>query len=305
MAYLVTRSLIVSVIASVVIDGCDGWQYPGPHQRLRRTKETAAFTRRTELEKAVDLWLEDREQALHEYGTITFWNVSEIRDLSRMFLNATNFDDDLSGWDVSNCVNFSSMFDSAIQFNGDISNWRLDSGVDMSNMMRRAESFNGNVSTWFEPKPIALSATESLTIRYAQSMESMFEDCYSFEGTGLKSWSTSAVTDMKRMFRNNVNLGDNLGGSWNVRIVSDFSEMFLNSSNFSQQLCWDIHQTANTTAMFNGSYGYISCEGIHKDLPQRVGTTRDVDQTSAGSGCFKCLLTVSTVFFTLLCLILS
>ena len=49
------------------------------------------------------------------------WNVSSVTDMSRMFNQASAFDQDISGWDVSEVTNMGSMFSGASAFNQDLS----------------------------------------------------------------------------------------------------------------------------------------------------------------------------------------
>ena len=53
---------------------------------------------------------------------ITGWNVSNVTDMSEMFLSCSNsFNQDLSGWDVGNVTNMNQMFYNAPRFNSNIS----------------------------------------------------------------------------------------------------------------------------------------------------------------------------------------
>lgn len=225
--------------------------------RELKVSEPTQFSNKRDLETAVATWLEDRHTAEYLYGSIGTWNVSMIRDLSGLFKGAEEFDEDLTGWDVSRCHNFSRMFQSAFLFNGDISAWTLDSAVDMSHMMADASNFDGDVSLWLAAKQTA--DTSGLTIRYAQSMESMFEGASSFQGRGLEAWDTSAAINMAAMFRNAIELRNYVGAQWNVRLGRDFSFMFFNATRFSQQLCWNINPSADTSLMFAESRGSLGC----------------------------------------------
>jgi surface protein len=71
-----------------------------------------------ELQTAVDLWVSGDTLT---YGEINTWDVSLITNMSELFKDKTNFNDDMSNWDVSNVTNMSQMFRDATDFNGDIS----------------------------------------------------------------------------------------------------------------------------------------------------------------------------------------
>ena len=63
-----------------------------------------------ELREAVALWLSDESKAIIKYGHISLWNTSNVTDMSNMFYNATNFNEDIGGWDTANVTNMNSMF---------------------------------------------------------------------------------------------------------------------------------------------------------------------------------------------------
>jgi len=60
--------------------------------------------------KAVKLWLSNKEEALKKYGHISNWDTSNVTDMSEMFNEASNFNQDISNWDTSNVTNMSDMF---------------------------------------------------------------------------------------------------------------------------------------------------------------------------------------------------
>ena len=75
------------------------------------------------IQTAVDLWVSDPAAATITYGAISTWDVSQVTDMSYLFKDKTDFNDDISNWDVSNVTNMNFMFNEASSFNQDISNW--------------------------------------------------------------------------------------------------------------------------------------------------------------------------------------
>jgi len=71
-----------------------------------------------------------------------------ISDMSFIFFQYRNFNQDISSWDVSNVTDMRGMFESAINFNQDISSWDVSSVFDMEAMFRSAINFNQDISTW-------------------------------------------------------------------------------------------------------------------------------------------------------------
>ena len=57
-----------------------------------------------------DLWTDDNPSALETYGEINTWDVSLITVMNRLFEAKYTFNDDISNWDVSNVIDMSNMF---------------------------------------------------------------------------------------------------------------------------------------------------------------------------------------------------
>ena len=68
-------------------------------------------------------------------GNISEWDVSNVRNMTEMFRNASKFNCDISQWDTSKVTNMISMFDHAKSFNQNISK------RNMSNVKNIAEMF--------------------------------------------------------------------------------------------------------------------------------------------------------------------
>ena len=80
-------------------------------------------------------------------GNFNDIDTSSITDLSGLFL-MSDFNGDISKWDVSNVANMSYMFLDAEKFNQDISEWDVSNVTDMGNMFSGATSFNQDISNW-------------------------------------------------------------------------------------------------------------------------------------------------------------
>ena len=90
------------------------------------------------LKNAVNLWIENENQAIEMFGDISTWDVSNVTDMRAMFTNATSFNGDLSNWDVSNVTDMLKMFYNATSFNGDLSNWDVSKVKYMQTMFAGA-----------------------------------------------------------------------------------------------------------------------------------------------------------------------
>ena len=49
-----------------------------------------------ELEKAVDLWCDDKQGAITKYNNISLWDTSLITDMAELFTLKKNFNDDIN-----------------------------------------------------------------------------------------------------------------------------------------------------------------------------------------------------------------
>ena len=88
-------------------------------------------------------------------------DVSQITDMSNLFLNRFPHNIDISEWDVSNVT-------------------------DMNNMFRNCHDFDCDLSKW--------------DVRKVKNMRYMFYNCKKFKGKGLDKWDPVNCTDMYGMF---------------------------------------------------------------------------------------------------------
>ena len=75
------------------------------------------------------------------------WCVSRVTDMSFLFSNKDNFNEDLSDWDVSSVTSMYEMF-SECPFNQDISKWDVSKVTDMAWMFFDNKAFNQDISSW-------------------------------------------------------------------------------------------------------------------------------------------------------------
>ena len=59
---------------------------------------------------AVEDWCKDHVKATVKYGHISKWNTSLVTDMSKLFQDNSDFNDDISKWNVSNVTDMSFMF---------------------------------------------------------------------------------------------------------------------------------------------------------------------------------------------------
>ncbi len=115
---------------------------------------------------------------------------SVVTDMSSMFYGASVFNGDISRWKVGNVINMSSMFRDAIEFNQNINYnsitgaWNVGKVTDMSSMFYGAKKFNGDITLW----NIGASVTGDI------NMSSMFYGATAFN-QDLSGWDVSRVTN--------------------------------------------------------------------------------------------------------------
>ena len=101
-----------------------------------------------DIKEAVKAWCINPVVALVDYGHISCWNVSQVTDMSFLFVDQSNFNDSLYYWDVRNVVNMSGMFVQASSFDQNLSAWKIEKVRDMYYMFCSAKAFNQNLDSW-------------------------------------------------------------------------------------------------------------------------------------------------------------
>ena len=101
-----------------------------------------------ELREAVELWLYKESKAIIKYGHISLWDTSNVTDMSKIFGNTSNFNEDIGGWDTSNVTDMTGMFYYAMEFNQDIGGWNTSNVTDMSRIFEFAKEFNQDIGCW-------------------------------------------------------------------------------------------------------------------------------------------------------------
>ncbi|WP_286264368.1 BspA family leucine-rich repeat surface protein [Thalassotalea atypica] len=172
---------------------------------------------------------------------ISAWDVSNITDMSDMFSFTYSFNQNLSSWDVSNVKNMKGMFFGASIFNQDLSSWNVLNVTDMSDMFAGAAIFNQDLGSW--------------DVSNVTNMGGMFNGAKAFN-QDLSSWDISNVMDMSGMFAGAAIFNQDLG-SWDVSNVTNMGGMFNGAEAFNQDLSsWDVSSVTNMGAMFNGAKAF-------------------------------------------------
>ena len=173
-----------------------------------------------------------------DFSGIEKWNVSNVTDMSFLFGNCENFNQDISNWDVSNVKDMSYMFKGCKKFNQDISKWDTSRAIDMQEMFNGCTNFNQPLNDW--------------DVSSVEDMNCMFQRCEKFNQP-LDNWNTQNVTDMSFLFGNCENFNQDIS-NWDVSNVKDMSYMFEMCKNFNQPLNdWSVREDCICNNAFSGS----------------------------------------------------
>ncbi len=169
------------------------------------------------------------------------WDVSNVTNMSSMFLRAELFNSDLSGWDVSNVTEMAGMFYGAKSFNSDLSNWNVSNVVNMSALFYDAASLNSEIGGW--------------DVSNVTKMNGMFFGAKLFNAD-ISGWDVSKVTEMPAMFAFADSFSADIG-SWDVGNVTDMSNMFSGLKNFNVDISgWHVDKVTNMSSMFSGAESF-------------------------------------------------
>ena len=122
---------------------------------------------------------------IKESPDLSWWDVSNVRDMSFMFHDAKTFNADLSKWDVSNVQDMQHMFFGAYVFDSNISTWKVSNVKNMDYMFSFTHLFNSDLGDW--------DVSNVIYMAY------MFYHANSFY-CDLNNWDTSNVKYMTGMF---------------------------------------------------------------------------------------------------------
>ena len=115
---------------------------------------------REELDGAISKWKDKEKDAIQDYGHISHWDTSQIKDMSGLFKDTT-FNENINtkqikmengkeykAWDVSIVTDMTSMFHGAESFNQPLNNWDVSNVQNMNSMFQGALKFNQKIDCW-------------------------------------------------------------------------------------------------------------------------------------------------------------
>jgi surface protein len=144
---------------------------------------------------------------------LNMWDVSQVTDMSTLFMNQNTFNEDISSWDVSSVTNMRNMFERASLFNQPLDSWDVSSVTDMRYMFSYASAFNQPLANW--------------NVSSVTEMDDMFSYASAFNKP-LNSWDVSSVTDMRYMFYSASSFNRTLS-CWNFNSGVNIQNIFYSS----------------------------------------------------------------------------
>ena len=204
------------------------------------------------LKKAVKEWLKDATKAESKYGHISSWDTSGVTDMSTLFKEEEEFNDDIRSWNTSAVTNMKNMFYQAVSFNQDIGEWDVSNVTNMYGVFQFAKSFNQEIGSW--------------DVSNVTDMNGLFFSAKSFNRY-IGEWNVSNVTDMCDMFCIADSFNQDIG-SWDVSNVINMESMFSGASSFNKDLgSWDMSNVTDMENMFDGTdyrFGELLGDNIYE-----------------------------------------
>jgi surface protein len=148
------------------------------------------------------------------------WDVSQVTDMTNMFIFASTFNQPLNSWDVSKVTSMFQMFGGASAFDQPLNDWNVSQVTNMRSIFNGASLFNQLLGSW--------------DVSQVTTMTFMFNDASSFNQP-LDNWDVSKVTDMQGMFHNATTFDRDLSDwSFNQEVYLDqfLSDSGMSSDNY-------------------------------------------------------------------------
>ncbi|CAK8988817.1 unnamed protein product [Durusdinium trenchii] len=181
------------------------------------------------------------------WGAPGEWNVSAVTNMSGLFKDLDDFNENISAWDTSKVQDMSFMFHGATVFNMPIGAWNTSSVKTMHKMFFKASSFNEPIDAWYTGN--------------VRDMKGMFASSFD---QPIGAWDTGNVRTMNGMFYNAAKFNQPIG-SWNTSEVVDMKGMFYGASSFDQPIgAWDTSNVENMRNMFSIAVAFNQSMGSWK-----------------------------------------
>ena len=170
---------------------------------------------------------------------ISSWNVSNVQSMAYMFYESDRFSQNINDWDVGNVRNMRGMFQRSQKFNSYLDQWDTGRVLDMRDMFKDSRKFNRNIDTW--------------NVSKVRNMERMFEN--TAYNKPLASWNVMSVVNMAGMFKENVKFNQPLA-NWgsSLKSIKNLDLFLHNAKSFNQDLSdWNLSKIGVPESMLFGT----------------------------------------------------
>ncbi|MFK7936543.1 MAG: BspA family leucine-rich repeat surface protein [Saprospiraceae bacterium] len=183
-------------------------------------------------------------------------DLSRVTNMRRMFLGATNFNEDLNHWDVSNVTSMAQVFQSCTNFDGNISDWDVSKVTFFFRGFSSAKNFNQDISNW--------------DVSSVDNMESLLDGADKFNQP-IGKWDVRKVTRFRRMLANMDDFDQSIG-NWQFRSNADFSQFASGTNNVS---CQNWSTTILGWNFNNPDVENLPISGFNADYDAAASAARD------------------------------
>jgi len=207
---------------------------------------------------------------------ISAWNVSNVTDMSSLFLANVAFDQNLGPWNVSNVTIMSHIFTNATGMSAESKS--LTFGVHWSaNVQWTTGPFSGPFAAAATAAGMAalgsfIPPTKTQLVDGVNKWKAGgWSPAFTYNAVLVNNWDTSLIQDMSQLFLNSAAFNRGEIGSWNTSSVTNMSQMFKGCLVFNQPLAtiaavggnpaaWDVQLVTNMSDMFS------NCADFDQDL---------------------------------------
>lgn len=173
---------------------------------------------------------------------ISKWNISNVIDMYWMFYECKNFTGKgLENWNFKKCRDTRGMFFNCKNFDCNVSKWNISNVKYICWMFDGCTNFKGNgLDKWklcdleeipitglFNNCPKLDCNLSKWDVSNVTDMKSLFDGCTNFKGVGLENWEPTLCEDMFKMFKDCINLNCDLS-KWNCQKLGRVDQMFDN-----------------------------------------------------------------------------
>jgi len=182
-------------------------------------------------------------------------DLSNVTNMSFMFLNAISFNQDISDWNMSWVESILWMFQGASSFNTSLIEWDTSSVINMLDVFRSNTAFNQDLSSWNTSNVTNMGYMFYWAIAFNNGWQPLVQSTW--------WWNTSNVSSMSNMFRNATSFNQDIS-SWDIPNVSNMSAIFdqsaLSTDNYDNTLIWRVNQSNTPSDITLGANWLTYCD---------------------------------------------